>query len=227
MNILYKKQLAAIALIGAVSAAAFGQKTKVRTITIVNGDTTVNESIDDMDIAKLQKEMSIMIDDDSAGGKKMMKKIVIKGDGDDTSTMAYAYGFGDDKDTDIDMSTGEDGSTKIVIHKGKDGKGDDKKGNAQRSSTFSSSRSSSGNSEKERLNVNIQVEKNVAKIAVESGSSSPMNVSILDENGKQVFYDSQKNGSSYKKEIPLDKKGTYFMNIIQDKRSTTDKIVVD
>ena len=54
-----------------------------------------------------------------------------------------------------------------------------------------------------------------------------MNVSVLDENGKQVFYDTQKVGGKYSKEIPLGKKGTYFLNFIQNKASTTEKIIVE
>ena len=49
---------------------------------------------------------------------------------------------------------------------------------------------------------------------------------ILDENGKQVHYDTQKAGGNYLKEIKLEKKGTYFLNIIQNKQSTTDKIII-
>lgn len=234
MNILYKKQLATLVLAATFSGAAFAQKTKVKTITIVNGDTTVNKSVidGDADLAKMEKEMNIVINsDDSAANKKIVKKIIIKGDGDDADAMAYAYSMGDSSDPDIDMTTGEDGSMNIVIKKSREGKSYDKTGTKKvivnKSSKTVMSSTISGKTEKEMLNVNISVENTTAKINVQSGSKAPMNVSVLDENGKQVFYDSQKNGEHYSKEIKLEKKGTYFLNLIQDKKSTTNKIVVE
>ena len=81
--------------------------------------------------------------------------------------------------------------------------------------------------ENKSVSININVKGTSAKIDVETGSKEPLNVSILDENGKQVFYDSQKAGGKYSKEIPLEKKGTYFLNLIQNKVSTTEKIIVE
>lgn len=233
MNIPYKKPLTALTMLALFAGAAFGQKTKVKTITIVNGDTTVNESMTDDDIAKMEKEMNIVISDDGKAGKTVTKKIIIKGDGDDAGATAYAYGMSDDRDQDVEVTTGENGDTKIVIRKSRDGKDDDKqdakteKKTIVKRSSVTTMNSSSGKMEKEKLNVSIQVEKMMAKIEVTSGSKAPMNVSILDENGKQVFYDSQQEGENYKKDIPLEKKGTYFLNLIQDKKSTTEKIVVE
>ena len=242
MNILYKKPLLTLMIAAAASGAAFGQKTKVRTITIVNGDTTVNERITDDDVAQMEKEMNIVInDDDSTSGKKTVKKIVIRGDGDDADAKAFAYSFGDMDEPDIDMTTGADGSMNIVIKKSRTDKADlkdnkdskdskdtkEKKVIIKNSSSTVMSSGTSGKTEKEKLNVNIRVEDTTAKISISSGSSAPMNVSVLDENGRQVFYDSQQNGGSYQKEIPLGKKGTFFLNLIQDKRSTTEKIVVE
>jgi hypothetical protein len=159
---------------------------------------------------------------------------VINGDDkDDAKAMAYAYSIGDEdaNDQDIEVTTDDKGTqTKIIIRKdAKDGKGDkgDKGDKGERKVIRKTIRVNDGKDEKEHLNLNINVKNTNAKLEIETGSSSPLNISILDENGKQVFYDSQKNGSKYSKDIPLGKKGTYFLNLIQDKKSTSEKIIVE
>ncbi|MCW3104965.1 MAG: hypothetical protein JWO09_3405 [Bacteroidetes bacterium] len=171
----------AVLTVIALTGVACGQNAKVKTITIINGDTTVSEKeAGDADIEK-QITMVINHDGDSAG-KKVVKKIIINGDGQkDGDALAYAYTINDGKDED--------------------------------------------EPEKASMKLNIRVTGNMAKVEAESSSKEQLNISILDENGKQVFYDSQKSGGKYSKEIKLEK-GTYFLNLVQDKKSTTDKIVI-
>ena|SRR6218665_614316 len=227
MNFLYNKQVALLIAAVAIAGSACGQQTKVKTITIINGDTTISESnLADKSLSQMEKEMNISISDDGKSGKTIVKKIVIKGDADDKSAeaTAYAYGFGDEKSGGIEVTTDEDGSTKIIIKK------DDKKeeGNEEVKEKKTVKKSvSASTSTKESMNLNININNTTAKIEVETGSKEPLNISILDESGKQVFYDSQKSGGKYSKEIPLGKKGTYFLNIIQDKKVTNEKIIIE
>jgi hypothetical protein len=79
--------------------------------------------------------------------------------------------------------------------------------------------------EEESINLNLNINGNAAKIEAETGSKDPLHISILDENGKQFFYETHKNGGKYSKEIKLEK-GIYFLNLIQNKKSTTDKIII-
>lgn len=227
MNFSYNKQVAALIAAVAIAGSACGQQTKVKTITIINGDTTINESNwDDKSLSQMEKEMNISICDGGKSEKTIVKKIIINGDADDKNAeaMAYAYGFGDEKNGGIEVTTEEDGSTKIIIKKDdnkEDGKEDVKEKKTVKKSV------STDPSKKESMNLNINITNTTAKIEVETGSKEPMNISILDESGKQVFYDSQKSGGKYSKEIPLGKKGTYFLNIIQDKKVTNEKIVIE
>jgi hypothetical protein len=224
MKSAYKQAMTALTVI-ALTGAACGQNAKVKTITIINGDTTVSEKEPgDPEIADIEKQITMMISDDGdPSQKKVIKKIIINGDGSGKEdTFAYAYGMSDQKGEDVEITTDDnDKETKIIIKKGGKKKADDKKENT----TISRSVTSSSENGKESMSLNVKVTNNVAKVEVESGSREPLNISILDENGKQVFYESQKTGGKYSKEIKLEK-GTYFMNVVQNKKSTTDKIVI-
>lgn len=212
-----------------ITIGAFAQSTKTKTITIVNGDTTITESNVDKparptggkDVAKMEKEIEIMINDDGKGEKRIVKKIIINDDKKDGEALAYAYTIGDEGE-DVEITTGEDGKEMKVVVKSGDGK-DSKEKNVIKKEI----KCEGPAKEKVTLNMNISVDKTTAKVEIESSSKEQMNVSILDENGKQVFYDSQKVGGKYSKEIPLGKKGTYFFNFIQNKTSKTEKIIVE
>ena len=224
MKLPYKQSLALLTVI-ALTGVACGQNAKVKTITIINGDTTISEKeIGDADIADIEKQITMVINHDGdTTGKKVVKKIIINGDDrKDGDAMAYAYSMTDGKDDDVEITTDENGKeTRIIIKKDDKEKGDNKQGKT----VISRSASSSDERGKASMKLNISVSNSMAKVEAESSSKEPLNVSILDENGKQVFYDSQKGGGKYSKEIKL-KKGTYFLSLVQDKKSTTDKIVI-
>ena len=211
-------------LVMTMATVSCAQGPKVKTITIVNGDTTITESnLDEKEIAKLEKEIEVIITDDgkSEGTKKIVKKIIINDDKKDGEAMAYAYSIGGDGE-DVEITTNEDGKEmKVVVKSGEGKEGKEKK------VIKKEIRSEGASNEKSNVNVNISVKNTTAKVEIETSSKEPMNVSVLDENGKQVFYDSQKTGGKYSKEIPLGKKGTYFLNFIQNKTSNTEKIVVE
>ncbi len=65
------------------------------------------------------------------------------------------------------------------------------------------------------------------KLELTSENTEEINVVIIDETGKQVFYDSQKHGYNYKKEIKLNKKGVYFLSIIQNKKIVNERILME
>jgi hypothetical protein len=222
-----------MAVLLSLSTVSCAQNPKVstKTITIINGDTTISESnMDEKDVDKMMKDIDVRISDDGDSSKKIIKKIVINGDDmDDAKTMAYAYSTGGD-DQDIEVTTDErDGETKIVIRKkDTDKKDKEEKGKKEEKKIVTKTiRMKDGKEEKESMHLNITVKNTVAKVEVETGSKAALNVSVLDENGRQVFYDTQQNGNKYSKEIPLNKKGTYFLNLIQDKKSTSEKIVIE
>jgi hypothetical protein len=240
MNLLYNKKLFGMLAVVAVTSVACGQNTKVKTITIVNGDTTVSESNLDDELSKLDKDITISVNDDGKGGhsKTIVKKIIIddgKDKGKDGHAMAYAYSIGDEKDmdgnADVQISTGENGETKVIVKKMDKGEKGEKEGKEEKmekgDKKVITKTMTIDTDEKSSMNLNLNVSKGVAKVDIETGSKDPINISVLDENGKQVFYDTQKDGSKYSKEIKLEKKGTYFMNIIQNKKSTSEKIIVD
>lgn len=206
MKKLYNKIVPGIAIIAiAITGIACGQNAKVKTITIVNGDTTISEKIiGDKEIAEIEKQITMVVStDENSKDKKVIKKIIINSDDNKKDELAFAFSMNDKKDGEIELNIKEDGKEKKVIKK-----------------IVSSS-------ETENVNLNLDVKKGTVKVDFETSSKEPINVSILDETGKQVFYDSQKTGNKYSKEIKLEKKGTYFLNIIQNKKTTSDKIIVE
>ncbi len=226
MNKKYISAFMSTVLVVATIAVSCAQNQKVKTVTIVNGDTTISETnLNDKDIAKMEKEINVSINDDGTGTKKIVKKIIITDDKVGGEGMAYAYAMGDEGD-DVEVTTNDNGTeTKIVIKKGdgKEGKGDKEGKKVVRKEV----RNDGASPEEGNMRVNFSIDKTTAKLEVETKSKEPLNISILDENGKQVFYDTQKTGRKYSKDIPLGKKGTFFLNLIQNKTSTMEKIIVE
>ncbi|MBN8696490.1 MAG: T9SS type A sorting domain-containing protein [Bacteroidetes bacterium] len=228
MKNLYNKTIAASLVVAiAITGVACGQNAKVKTITIVNGDTTISEkTIGKDEIAEIEKQITMVISEDGkAGDKKIVKKIIINGDEKNAEdAMAFAYSIHDSNNENIEVTTDENGNTttKVIVKEGgKEGEATSEKKVVKKTVVIND-----GKAEKEDLNVTINVKKNAVKIDMASSSKEPINVSILDENGKQIHYDSQKEGGNYSKEIKLEKKGTYFLNIIHNKQSTSEKIVI-
>ena len=216
MNKNYTPYFMSAMLVMSLATVSYAQNPKVKTITIINGDTTITES------NLNEKEIQVSINDGDDSSKKIVKKIIINDEKHDGDAMAYAYAIGDEGE-DVQVSTSEDGKeTKIVIKKG-DGKDSKDKAKVVKKEV----KVDGSSKEKNSLNLNINVKNTTAKIEVETSSKEPLNISILDENGKQVFYESQKTGGKYSKEVALEKKGTYFLNLIQNKTSTTEKIIVE
>jgi hypothetical protein len=168
----------------------------------------------------------MVITEDGDKSEKVIKKKIIINEGDEKrpDAMAYAYSIGEGDGEDIEITTDENGKeTRIIIKK------EGENGPAVRERKVIS-RNSGANEriekEKVKMKLNIKVEKNLARLEVETGSKDPLNVSLLDENGKQVFYETQKDGSKFTKEIKLEK-GTYFLSLIQNKKSTSEKIIIE
>lgn len=196
--------------------SACGQNAKVKTITIVNGDTTISEKIiGDKEIAEIEKQITMVVTSDSSNGKKMIKKIVINGDDKNATSMAYA--FSTDGEENVEISADEKGTkTKIIVTT--DEKNDSKKKIIKKTAV---------KEDNEIVDLNINIKNNVLKLDLTTASKEPISVSVMDENAKQVFSETQKAGNKYSKEIKLDKKGIYFLNIIQNKKITTEKIIVE
>ena len=210
-------------LVLSLAIASQAQTKTTKTVTIINGDTTISESnMDEKDMKEMEKQIQVTMNDGDDSGKKVVKKIIINDEKSDGDAMAYAYAMGDEGD-DVLVTTSDDGTeTKIVIKKG-----DGKEGKEKTKVVKKEVKVDRASKEKNTMNMNISINNTTAKVEIETSSKAPMNVSVLDENGKQVFYDSQKEGGKYSKEIPLGKKGTYFLNFIQNKTSKTEKIIVE
>lgn len=201
----------------AIILSACGQDAKIKTITIVNGDTTVSEKvIGDKEIAEIEKQITMVVTSDSSKGNKIVKKIVIKEGDKENASMSYS--FSNDENAEMEINADESGAkTKIIINT------DDKNTTGEKKIV----KKTVVKEDHENVNLNINVKNSIAKIDYSTSSKEPINVSILDENGKQVFYETQKTGGKFSKEIKLEKKGTYFLNIIQNKKITTEKIIVE
>jgi hypothetical protein len=223
MSKVYQTILLSLLALSGLTKTSSAQNAKVKTVTIINGDTTISESnTDRKEFADIDKEISVIINDDGGTSKKIVKKIIINNGGNDGEGMAYAYSTGDDSDAKTEISEDENGNkTETII------KNNDKADSKGEKKVIRKSVKTSDAESKENLNMHINLKGTNAKVDIETGSKEPLNVVVLDENGKQVFYDSQKTGGKYSKEIKLEKKGTYFLNLIQNKTSTTEKIIVE
>ncbi|MDQ3046474.1 MAG: T9SS type A sorting domain-containing protein [Bacteroidota bacterium] len=201
---------------------------KKQTITIINGDTTISEgTISPKEMVEIEKRVNISMNDQNDSGKTIVKKIIIReGDMKDKEVMAYAYSF-DESDEDIQITIDEKGNEKRIVTRKSGESIDDKKTDKKIIREKVISPDSPTGSSSSRISLNIEVKEKTIKLDIEAGEKEPLNVSLLDENGKQIFYDSKKEGGKYRKEIKLEKKGTYFLNIIQNKKSTTEKIIVE
>jgi hypothetical protein len=225
MNHLYKKTSAALFIAVALTGTACGQNSKVKTITIINGDTTITEKeIGDKEIEKIEKHITMVIRDDKEPSEKktIRKKVVVNGEEDrDADAVAYAYSIGEGDGENVEITTDENGKeTRIIIKKGET----ERSGNGNKKTIIRRS-ATDEKIEGESINLNLNITGNAAKIEAETSSKEPLHISILDENGKQFFHETHKNGGKYSKEIKLEK-GTYFLNLIQNKKSTTDKIII-
>jgi len=72
MKNLYNKALGASLLIAiAITGIACGQNAKVKTITIINGDTTISEkTIGTDEIAEIEKQITMVVSEDGKAGDK-------------------------------------------------------------------------------------------------------------------------------------------------------------
>jgi hypothetical protein len=167
----------------------------------------------------------VITEDGDKSEKVIKKKIIInEGEGKHTDAMAYAYSLREGDGEDVEITTDENGKeTRIIIKKDSDSSPAIREKKTIRHSSGSNERIEK---ESVKMKLNIKVEKNMARLEVETGSKEPLHVSLLDENGKQVFYETQKDGSKFSKEIKLEK-GTYFLNLIQNKKSSSEKIIIE
>ncbi|MDF2436021.1 MAG: hypothetical protein K0Q95_397 [Bacteroidota bacterium] len=223
MKLSYYKHTTVLITALALATAACGQSSKVKTITIINGDTTINESTEmvDKEIRQIEKEISIIRDSDSkTENKTIVKKIIVNND-DSKSGDAVAYAYSMNEDDDTEVITNDDGKeTKIIIRKEKD----DKNTSGEKRKVVKRSDDRAEN--KENISLNINIKDKTVNLGIETNSKEPLYISVLDENGKQFFYDSKKDGGKYNKDLKLEK-GTYFLNIIQNKKTTNEKIVIN
>jgi hypothetical protein len=220
MKLLYSKRTTIFITAMTLATATFGQS-KVKTITIINGDTTITESNDDTEFKKIEKEISVIREGNSKEEKKtVVKKIIINSDNDKNGD-AIAYAYSTDGD-DAEVITSDDGKeTRIVIKNDKnDGKAGEKKKVVKRA--IEPERAES----REKMNLNISIKDKTATLGIETSSKEPLYISVLDEAGKQVFYDSKKDAGKYNKDVKLEK-GTYFLNIIQNKKTSNEKIIIE
>lgn len=235
-----------------ISGIACGQKEpagstgkRVKTITIVNGDTTITESnISENEFAwtdnnkKDSKNVKVMkiissdgdtaeineietkiktIMDEKGNGEKMHKKIIMIDENGNTKTIQTENSFS------YDFNIDNKGKKKVIIiddeeDMPKDGKRIVKKVGSHNEGDALPVKN---------ININVDEKKQTIKLELESEKEDAINVVVMDEQGKQVFYDSQKNGKKYEKEIKLDKKGVYFLSIIQNKKVMNERIVIE
>jgi hypothetical protein len=204
MRIIYKKSgmlfIAAIAMSSVVRA-----QNTVRTITIVNGDTTLSETIVG------DKEAS-----DIAGKRRPEEKVIVR------------------KKTEGDGAVADRGKEELRIEKRitiienekermedvrSDRRKDDRIVEVERE--MSSDRKADGKG----LKISVEVKDRTLKLSIESSDKEPVYISLLDSQGKQILYEVQKDNSNYSKEQKLEK-GSYFLNVIKDKKTSQEKIEI-
>jgi hypothetical protein len=183
-----------------------GAQTKTKTITIIDGDTTITEK-------ELDHDIIIITENTDKDGKVSRKKTVVRDAEPREDAVAYSYRSGREEDIEIRTNNGREDKVIIRKEKGAHDRSDMEMLRAERAL------------DKSGLNVQLNVEKDVMKLEVESSGKEPVHISLLDENGKQILYETQKDGKKYSKEMKLNK-GAYFLNVIHNQNTTTDKIII-
>ena len=164
-----------LALVPALSGSMTAQNTSLRTITIVNGDTTITEN--SLPVQPGARERQVVREerrkDKEVEGRKE-KEI---------HTYSYSYDFRDDKSA--------DGAQKEMIIDHNPRNGSPKTPQIRKAGTISTSFS-------------LQVKDETLNLDADTGSE-PLTISVLDRNGKQILLESNQSGGKYHKEIRLEK----------------------
>ena len=209
-------------LLLSIIVSSCGQNPKIKTITIVNGDTTISEGeFNEKEFAEMGKHIEISMTGDGDGSEKRIKKILISNENEENKANSESTNNNDQEEREVQVTKNENGTeTRIIVKKVEEN-------NPKETRKIVKKETGIVSEVKENKSLNISIKNTTATITVETNSREALNISILNENGKQIFYDTQKTGGKYNKEIPLGKKGTYFLNLIQNKNSTTEKIIVE
>lgn len=208
-------------LVGIIVSSC-GQNPTIKTITIVNGDTTISEGeFNEKEFAEMGKHIEISMTEEGDGSEKRIKKILIHDENEENKAGIESTNKNDQEERKVQVTRNENGTeTRIIVKKVEEN-------NPKETRKIVKKETGIVSEVKENKSLNISIKNTTATITVETNNREALNISILNENGKQIFYDTQKTGGKYNKEIPLGKKGTYFLNLIQNKNSTTEKIIVE
>ena len=216
--------IACMLLLVGIIVSSCGQNPTIKTITIVNGDTTISEGeFNEKEFAEMGKHIEISMTEDSDGSEKRIKKILIHDENEENKARIESTNKNDQEERKVQVTRNENGTeTRIIVKKVEENNPKETRKIVKKETGIVSEVK-----ENNSLNLNISIKSTTATITVETNSKEALNISILNENGKQIFYDTQKTGGKYNKEIPLGKKGTYVLNLIQNKNSATEKIIIE
>ena len=216
--------IACMLLLVGIIVSSCGQNPTIKTITIVNGDTTISKGeFNEKEFAEMGKHIEISMTEDSDGSEKRIKKILIHDENEENKARIESTNKNDQEERKVQVTRNENGTeTRIIVKKVEENNPKETRKIVKKETGIVSEVK-----ENNSLNLNISIKNTTARITVETISREALNISVLNENGKQIFYDTQKIGGKYNKEIPLGKKGTYFLNLIQNKNSTTEKIIIE
>jgi hypothetical protein len=211
-------------LLLSIIVSSCGQNPKIKTITIVNGDTTISEGeFNEKEFAEMGKHIEISMTGDGDGSEKRIKKILISNENEENKANSESTNNNDQEEREVQVTKNENGTETRIIVKKREEKNQEETRKIVKKEIGTVSEAKGNNT----LNLNISIKNTTATIIVKTNSKEALNINVLNENGKQIFYDTQKTGGKYNKEIPLGKKGTYFLNLIQNKKSTTEKIIIE
>ena len=214
--------IACMLILVGIIVSSCGQNPTIKTITIVNGDTTISEGeFNEKEFAEMGKHIEISMTEEGDGSEKRIKKILIHDENEENKAGIESTNKNDQEERKVQVTRNENGTeTRIIVKKVEEN-------NPKETRKIVKKETGIVSEVKENKSLNISIKNTTATITVETNNREALNISILNENGKQIFYDTQKTGGKYNKEIPLGKKGTYFLNLIQNKNSTTEKIIVE
>jgi hypothetical protein len=217
----YSMGVMGVLLVLTIAVISCGQNPKIKTITIINGDTSVSETeFNEQDFDKIEKRIEITMNNDEQNSNKTVKKILVSATNKDEEMSTGECNTIIEEEKDVKVTNGENSIEKrIVLKKGNETLVNDLGKIIKKETSIEQK-------ENNHLKLHIHIKNTNATITAETKSKEPLNISILDEGGKQIFYDFQPTGGTYKKEIPLNKKGTYFLNLIQNKKSIGETIII-
>ena len=103
-------------LLLSIIVSSCGQNPKIKTITIVNGDTTISEGeFNEKEFAEMGKHIEISMTGDGDGSEKRIKKILISNENEENKANSESTNNNDQEEREVQVKKNENGMEEVTI----------------------------------------------------------------------------------------------------------------